>query len=69
MATGRVDIGNAIIAGIASSDNALDQTVQIIANLEHAGFAIVSKPAVSICVTCGKPAVGRCKSAPQKQEG
>lgn len=41
--SGRTDIGDAIIAGIASGDTALEQMSEIVANLEKAGFAIVPR--------------------------
>lgn len=39
----RLAIGEAIIAGIASSDNALNQVQDIIDNLAKAGFVIVPR--------------------------
>lgn len=39
----RVEIGNAIIAGIASGDDALEQMSEIITHIERAGFAIVPR--------------------------
>lgn len=38
----RTDIGNAIIAGIASGETALEQMGEIVAHLERAGFVIVT---------------------------
>jgi predicted ATPase len=48
MAADRVPIADAIIAGIASCDSSLDQMVQIVANLEHAGFVIAPKEPTQI---------------------
>lgn len=39
----RVEIGNAIIAGIAAGDGALEQMSYICTRLEEAGFVIVPK--------------------------
>jgi len=37
------EIGNAIIAGIASGDGPLEQMSEIVTHLERAGFVIVPK--------------------------
>ncbi len=49
----RVEIGNAIIAGIGAADTAVDQMAEIITHLERAGFAVVEAAKQGKCYTCG----------------
>jgi hypothetical protein len=49
----RVDIGNAIIAGIVCNDEALEQMQDILRNLEKVGFVIVPKQPTKAMIYAG----------------